>query len=230
MKKTTSERLKEYMNMTGLRQVDILEKCKPFCEKYNVRIGKNDLSQYTSGKVMPRQEKLSILGMALNVNEAWLMGYDVSMERDRSNPQHSLPSNTIPLATTVKVPLLGNIACGSPVLAVENIEDYIDMDKSVHADFALRCKGDSMINARILDGDIVYIRKQDNIENGEIAAVLIDECTSISEATLKRVYIYEDKIRLCAENPQYKDKVFFENDMNKVRILGKAVAFLSSVN
>ena len=104
------------------------------------------------------------------------------------------------------------------------------MDKSVHADFALRCKGDSMINARILDGDIVYIRKQDNIENGEIAAVLIDECTSISEATLKRVYIYDDKIRLCAENPQYTDKVFFENDMNKVRILGKAVAFLSSVN
>lgn len=136
----------------------------------------------------------------------------------------------IPIITTVKVPLLGNIACGSPVLAVENIEDYIDMDKSVHADFALRCKGDSMINARILDGDIVYIRKQDNIENGEIAAVLIDECTSVSEATLKRVYIYEDKIRLCAENPQYKDKVFFENDMNKVRILGKAVAFLSSVN
>ena len=135
----------------------------------------------------------------------------------------------IPIITTVKVPLLGNIACGSPVLAVENIEDYIDMDKSVHADFALRCKGDSMINARILDGDIVYIRKQDNIENGEIAAVLIDECTSISEATLKRVYIYEDKIRLCAENPQYKDRVFFENDMNKVRILGKAVAFLSSV-
>lgn len=136
----------------------------------------------------------------------------------------------IPIITTVKVPLLGNIACGSPVLAVENIEDYIDMDKSVHADFALRCKGDSMINARILDGDIVYIRKQDNIENGEIAAVLIDECTSISEATLKRVYIYEDKIRLCAESPQYTDKVFFENDMNKVRILGKAVAFLSSVN
>ncbi len=136
----------------------------------------------------------------------------------------------IPIITTVKVPLLGNIACGSPVLAVENIEDYIDMDKSVHADFALRCKGDSMINARILDGDIVYIRKQDNIENGEIAAVLIDECTSISEATLKRVYIYADKIRLCAENPQYTDKVFFENDMNKVRILGKAVAFLSSVN
>lgn len=136
----------------------------------------------------------------------------------------------IPIITTVKVPLLGNIACGSPVLAVENIEDYIDMDKSVHADFALRCKGDSMINARILDGDIVYIRKQDNIENGEIAAVLIDECTSVSEATLKRVYIYDNKIRLCAENPQYKDRVFFENDMNKVRILGKAVAFLSSVN
>ena len=79
MKKTTSDRLKEYMNMTGLKQVDILEKCKPLCEKYDIRIGKNDLSQYVSGKVQPRQNKLSILGMALGVSEAWLMGYDVPM-------------------------------------------------------------------------------------------------------------------------------------------------------
>lgn len=136
--------------------------------------------------------------------------------------------NTFPVPQTKKVPLLGTIACGEPILATENIESYVDMDSDVHADFALRCQGDSMINARIMDGDIVFIRKQDKVENGEIAAVLMDDCTE-SNATLKRVYVSDDKIRLCAENPNYQDMIFFEEDMNKVRIIGKAIAFLSAV-
>lgn len=78
---STSERLKQIMNERSLRQVDILEAAKPFCEKYGVKLAKNDLSQYVSGKVEPGQEKLTILGLALNVSETWLMGYDVSMER-----------------------------------------------------------------------------------------------------------------------------------------------------
>ena len=107
--------------------------------------------------------------------------------------------------------------------------DYVDMDCAIHANFALRCKGDSMINARIFDGDIVYIREQKTVENGEIAAILIDDIESESEATLKRFYNEGDKIRLCAENPLYKDQVFHEENMNKVRVVGKAVAFLSAV-
>ncbi len=79
--KTTSDRLKEYMQETGLRQVDIVEKCKPYCEKYNVRLGKSDVSQYVSGKIQPGQRKLTILGMALNVSETWLMGLDVPQKR-----------------------------------------------------------------------------------------------------------------------------------------------------
>ena len=86
-----------------------------------------------------------------------------------------------------------------------------------------------MINARIYDGDIVFIRKQPMVENGEIAAVLIDEMADVSEATLKRVYIYEDKIMLIAENTAYPPMVFSNEDMNSVRIAGKAVAFLSRV-
>lgn len=81
-KLTTAQRLKQIMSDRGLKQVDILEACKPYCEKYKVRLGKNDLSQYISGKVQPGQDKLSILGLALNVNEVWLMGYDVAPERD----------------------------------------------------------------------------------------------------------------------------------------------------
>jgi len=82
MKKfTTSQRLKQIMDIRQLRQVDILEAAEPFCKKYNVKLEKNALSQYVSGKVEPGQEKLTILGMALGVSEAWLMGYEVPMER-----------------------------------------------------------------------------------------------------------------------------------------------------
>ena len=94
-----------------------------------------------------------------------------------------LPSNVLPLPKTHKVPLLGSIACGAPILAEENMIGQVDLADGVHADFALQCKGDSMINARIFDGDLVYIRIQPEVENGEIAAVRIGD-----EATLKRVY------------------------------------------
>ena len=80
-KSNTSERLKQLLKDRNIRQADILEKAKPYCEKYNVRLGRNDLSQYVSGKVIPGQDKLTILGLALNVSETWLMGYDVPMER-----------------------------------------------------------------------------------------------------------------------------------------------------
>lgn len=81
-KENTAIRLKQIMEERQLRQVDILEKCKPYCEKFKVKLGRNDLSQYVNGKVEPRQEKLTILGLALNVSEAWLMGFDVPMERE----------------------------------------------------------------------------------------------------------------------------------------------------
>jgi transcriptional regulator with XRE-family HTH domain len=78
----TASRLKEIMDERRLRQVDILNAAKPYCEKYGIKLGRNDLSQYVSGKVEPGQEKLTILGLALNVSETWLMGYDVSPSRD----------------------------------------------------------------------------------------------------------------------------------------------------
>ncbi len=132
--------------------------------------------------------------------------------------------NVISLPKTKMVPLVGTIACGTPILAEENIESTVPMPEHIHADFALRCKGDSMINARILDNDIVYIRKQETVENGEIAAVLID-----NEATLKRFYRYGDTVVLRAENPNCKEFEYKNEKINKLRILGKAVYFLSSI-
>lgn len=81
---TTSERLKQIMQERSLRQIDILNLCQPYSDKFKVYIRKNDLSQYISGKVMPRENKLRILSLALNVNEAWLMGYNVPMTDNNS--------------------------------------------------------------------------------------------------------------------------------------------------
>ena len=128
------------------------------------------------------------------------------------------------MPTMKRIPLIGSIACGAPILAEEHIEDYVDLPGHIRADFSLTCKGDSMINARIFDGDIVYIRQQETVENGEIAAVLIG-----TEATLKRVRLFDDHIVLEPENPMYKPLVYWNEEMNTVRILGKAVAFTSAI-
>ena len=165
-------------------------------------------------------ERLEPIARALQTTPAYLMGW----ENDSAETQSTLPSNIIPMPEMRKIPLVGAIACGEPILAEENIEDYISIPKDLAGDFALTCKGDSMINARIFDGDIVYIRQQDTVENGEIAAVLID-----NEATLKRVRLFDDHISLEPENPMYKPLVYWNEEMNIVRILGKAVAFTGMV-
>lgn len=183
------------------------------------KIGKNRATvyRYESSEI----EKFPIdviapLAEALCTTPAYLMGWE--------GESGAALLNITAMPEMRNIPLLGSIACGAPILAEENIEDYVRIPMDVAGDFALRCKGDSMINARIFDGDIVYIRQQNTVENGEIAAVLID-----NEATLKRVRIYEDHISLEPENPQYRPIVLWGEEMNTVRILGKAVAFTSAV-
>ena len=131
-------------------------------------------------------------------------------------------AEVLPLPATRKIPVLGTIACGAPILAQEHIDGYTEVPEHIHADFALVCKGDSMVGARIFDGDMVYIRQQDTVENGEIAAVLIE-----GEATLKRVRRFEDCLYLEPENPLYRPLVLRGEELGELRILGKAVAFTS---
>jgi len=204
------------------------------------RYESNEIEKYTIDVLYP-------LADALRTTPGYLMGWDDSsndggivklgddaMEvggksisvtgRAGAGKSMVLAENIIPLPQMRKIPLIGSIACGAPILAEEHIEEYIDIPKHISADFALTCKGDSMINARIFDGDIVYIRQQDTVDNGEIAAVLID-----TEATLKRVQLFEDHISLEPENPQYRPLVYWGEDMNNVRILGKAMAFTSAI-
>ena len=123
---------------------------------------------------------------------------------------------------TKKIPILGEIACGQPIYCDREYDSYIETDSDIQADFALIAKGDSMINARIQNGDIVFVRSQPMVENGEIAAVCIDD-----EATLKRVYISEETVTLVAENPAYQPIVYNLKNSPNIRILGKAIAFQS---
>ena len=127
-----------------------------------------------------------------------------------------------------RFPMLGKISCGKPKYANEGRESYVMAGTDINADFCLTASGDSMINARILDGDIVFVRKQDMVENGEIAAVVV---SSENEATLKRLYYYKEKnlLILRAENPVYEDMIYQGEELNAVHILGKAVAFQSDI-
>ena len=207
MKTTTSKRLKEIMNERNLRQVDILDMVAPYSKKLNIRLAKNDLSQYVSGKVEPSQEKLTLLSLALEVNEPWLMGYDVKKERGENKQNKT------------SIPLIGTIAAGTPILAEQNIERYFDIDTSIDCDFCLRIEGNSMIEADIHNNDIVFIRQQPTLEIGEIGAIQIGE-----EATLKRFYRTNDSIILQPANSNYLPQIYTEE--NDIKILGKLVATL----
>jgi len=126
---------------------------------------------------------------------------------------------------TKRIPILGVVAAGEPILATESYEDYVELgDDGVRVDFCLRVKGDSMKDARIMDGDIVFVRRQPTVQNGEIAVVLIDD-----EVTLKRVYITEKGVILKPENPAYQPMFVSHEDFRQVRILGRAVAFQSKL-
>lgn len=166
----------------------------------------SSITMYETGRREPGRDVLEAMADIFNVSYNSLVGNE-----DNQNG--------------FSIPLIGSIACGTPILAIENIEDHISIPLFVNADFALRCKGDSMINARIYDGDIVCIRRQDDVDNGQIAAVLIGE-----EATLKRVYHNADgTITLQAENKQYPPRTVGKDSAEEVRVLGLATHFISKV-
>jgi len=189
-----------------------------------VGVSKSTVKKWESGSISNmRRDKIAKLSEVLRISPVELMGW-----QDEPTPPTPTPfpaSNLQPMFGTKASPRLGDIPCGEPALAEQHFEGMDIVPDFVDADFTLQCHGDSMINARIFDGDIVCIRQQETVENGEIAAVLVDG----EEATLKRVHIYPDHIVLEPENPKYRPLPFWEEDMNRVRILGKATYFISHV-
>lgn len=188
---------------------------------------KQTIHKYENGIItnIP-SSKIEAIANILNTTPDYLMGWS-DEENNNSFDVFSI-KGVLPLPKTSKKPRLGVIACGEPILAEENIEDYDDVPDDIKCDFTLLCEGDSMVNARIFDGDIVYIREQPQVENGEIAACLV-EGDFETKATLKRFYKYDDKIILQAENPAYPPFVYVNEEMNRVRVIGKAVGFTSKL-
>ena len=217
-----SDVIKRYRIEHGLSQRQMGAQCG--LSTGYISLIEKEINPQTGKQMVPSLPVLNKIsaGMGLTLDD--LLAVCDDMDVTLSEKDSILPSNIIPLPAMRKIPLVGSIACGTPILAEENLDGAVEAPDHVHADFALRCKGDSMINARIFDGDIVYIRQQETVEHGEIAAVLVGD-----EATLKRVYMYDDCISLEAENPRYKPMVYRGEEMNNIRILGKAVAFTSAI-
>lgn len=180
----------------------------------SIGLSKSAISMYENGKRVPELEILELFADFFNVDMNRLTGSKFS----------SGISNILPMPDMIRIPLLGAIACGEPILAQENLSEYVDLPKHIHADFALECKGDSMIDAHIYDGDIVYINSHSEIENGQIVVALIE-----NEATLKRMYKTNDTLILQPENKNYSPIVLHGTELEQVRILGRAVAFTSLV-
>lgn len=184
-----------------------------------IGVAKSTISRYEKGSI--EKVKLPVIeaiARVLGVNPSWIIGK--SEEKFLRN-EFSLPSNVIPMPKPGQVPLIGQIACGTPITAEQAIEDYVDLPAHIRADFALTCKGDSMIGAGVHDGDMVYIRQQPEVSNGQIAAVIVDE----GEATLKRFYHDGSTVSLVAENPTIAPLVFSGEDVSRLRVIGLAVAF-----
>lgn len=215
MKDDTSTRLKQIMAERNLKQVDIINLSLPFQKKLDINMSKSHLSQYVNGKSSPDQHKLYLLAQTLGVSEAWLLGYDVPKKQ-----QTNIPDNLKQVIESIKIPVLGIITCGDPILAEQNIVDYREeIAENVPSGelFYLQTKGNSM-TPTIPENAYVLIRKQESVENNEIAAVLVNGDT---EATLKRVRYQGDTIILMPDNSEHNPII--ANEENPVRIIGKAI-------
>lgn len=207
-KVSCAQRIRQGLAIRGMQQKDL-------CDVTG--IPKSAMSQYCNGSFVPKQGRTALIAKALDVNEAWLMGYDVPMERE--NIAMSLP-DAFPINPTHKIPLLGCIAAGLPIFAEENIEGYLWTDHNHGAEyFGLRVRGDSMNAANIKDGDIIIVRQQDLVEDGDIAVVLIDD-----DATVKRFHHNGSTVILSPQSTDssYQPQIYSIKE-HSIKVLGRVV-------
>ena len=212
---TIGERIKSLRESKRITQTELAEK---------LGTTKQNIYKYENGIItnIP-SDKIELMAKCFEVSPGYIMGWEDENELDDLSILMEKYDNIRPIKLK-RFPLLGEIACGQPIFADEDRESFIMADMDIRADFCLRAKGDSMINARIYDGDVVFIREMPMVDNGDIAAVIIDD-----EATLKKVYYYPDKGKLVLypENPDYEPFIYVGEELNTIRILGKAVYFMS---
>lgn len=203
----THENIKMLREKLGLSQ-----------EELALKVGYKDrssIAKIEAGLVDLSQSKISAFASALSVTPAQLMG--ISGEHPTK-----IPNNMHPLPKMKKWKVIGGTACGQPIFKELDNETVL-APADIDADYVFRCVGDSMINARIFDGDIVFVKSGEYVEDGKIAVVRIGE-----EYTLKRIYRFPDYIELRAENPMYPAQII-RGEQENAEIVGKAVQFLSRV-
>ena len=196
-----SKNLKMYMEDKGVSRTQLAEVLDtPY----------STLSDWVNGKKYPRIDKIELLANYFGIDKSDLIEEKLDIEE--------IPG-AIPMQKGRLIPILGEIACGDPILAQENLDGYFLSDPSIiKGDFILRAEGDSMIDAGINEGDYVFISQTPDVENGAIAAVLIDD-----ETTLKRFYKSDDKIVLQPENSAYSPIIITEEDGKNIKILGQVI-------
>lgn len=180
---------------------------------------KSSISKIENGKADIPQSKIAAFADALQTTPAYLMGWE-EQPAPAASRKPTIPPGFEPMPKMKKVPLIGSIACGTPITAEQNIEKMVDVPENIRCDFSLTCHGDSMIDAGIHDRDVVYIHIQPEVENGQIAAVRIGE-----EATLKRVYYSGGTLTLMPANPAYAPMVYTGPQLEEVQIEGRAVGW-----
>ena len=216
---TTSMRLQYLMDSRGLKQIDILRAVLPYATEAGLKMNRSDISQYVSGKVEPGQDKLAVLAKALHVDPVWLMGIDVPM-----TPNASPIPTPIPASSSVRIPVVGHVVAGIPTEAVEDIVDWEEIPRAQaqRGDYiGLKVKGSSM-EPRFIEGDTVIVRRQPDVESGEIAIVFVNS----DEATMKKVLKQLSGITLIAFNPAVYEPHFYTNEQIAelpVTIYGKVV-------
>lgn len=214
------DELKEFGKKIRLRRIE-LGMTQDELAKITGYTSRSSINKIEMGLVNLPQSKIESIAKALMVTPTYLLGWESPLSK-----QSVFDYANISPIQTQRIPMLGEIACGKPIFADEHRESYVQAGMNIKADFCLTARGDSMIGARIHDGDIVFCRSQSMVDNGEIAVVVIGD-----EATLKRVYFYPEKKKLVlqAENPKYEPYVFVGSELDDIAILGKAVAFQSDV-
>lgn len=188
-----------------------------------LKVSRSTIGMYETGSREPDFETCEAIADIFNVDMDYLMGRSSVERKNPITPTAIIPPGFSPMPQMDQVPLVGRVACGTPILAEQNIERMVSVPSDWRATFTLKCKGKSM-EPRILDGDLVAIRKQPTVENGEVAAVRIGE-----EATLKHVYVYSNYIELRPENPEFESIIKIGVEMEDVVIEGKAVGLCRGI-
>ena len=188
-----------------------------------LKVSRSTIGMYETGSREPDFETCEAIADIFNVDMDYLMGRSNVERKNPITPTTIIPPGFSPMPPMDQVPLVGRVACGTPITAEQNIERMVSVPSDWRATFTLKCNGKSM-EPRILDGDLVAIRKQPTVENGEVAAVRIGE-----EATLKHVYVYSNYIELRPENPEFESIIKIGDEMEDVVIEGKAVGLCQGI-